>query len=272
MTEAEWRDGWCYPHMYDVIKSRASIRQTRLFMVGCCRLLATHFFDPRLLQALHAAEKCADDIHVEAVANAVWDELVTSSRPQLPQTGPEGVVAQAISGAWQLLDEVWGGEQYRNAQHAIAHAVYMSLRDRPREVFTGGEGNAAEYCSRAIDSAESLLLGLNPVEVEQAAELPKTEIRLSIANLLRDIFGNSFRPLVLDPSWLTWQDGTVIKLAQGIYEERAFDCMPVLADALEEAGCTEGEVLAHCRQPGTHVRGCWGVDLLLAKGGARNSV
>src|SRR5262249_7626024 len=144
MTEAEWRDGWWYPRMYDVVKNRASIRRTRLYMVGCCRLMTTHFFDPRLQQALHTAEKCADDPHAEAAANAVWDELVTSPRPKLPQTGLEGAVAQAILGAWQLLDELWGGEQYRNAQHAIAHAVYMCLRDRPNEVFTGGEGDGPE--------------------------------------------------------------------------------------------------------------------------------
>ena len=55
------------------------------------------------------------------------------------------------------------------------------------------------------------------------------------------------------------------KLAQGIYDDRAFDRLPVLADALEEAGCTNAEILAHCREPGPHVRGCWALDLLLGK-------
>jgi hypothetical protein len=64
---------------------------------------------------------------------------------------------------------------------------------------------------------------------------------------------------------LTWNDGIVIKLAQAIYEERAFDRLPILADALEEAGCSDTEILAHCRGPGPHVRGCWVVDLLLGK-------
>ena len=57
----------------------------------------------------------------------------------------------------------------------------------------------------------------------------------------------------------------MVKLAQGIYDDRAFDRMPVLADALEEAGCYDADILAHCRQPGEHVRGCWVVDLLLGK-------
>ncbi len=83
--------------------------------------------------------------------------------------------------------------------------------------------------------------------------------------LVRDIFGNPFRPVALDPAWLAWNDGTVPKLAQAIYDERAFDRLPLLADALEDAGCTDAEILAHCRGPGPHVRGCWVVDLLLEK-------
>jgi hypothetical protein len=57
----------------------------------------------------------------------------------------------------------------------------------------------------------------------------------------------------------------VTALAKAIYGERAFDRLPILADALEEAGCTNAELLGHCRQPGVHVRGCWVVDLVLGK-------
>jgi hypothetical protein len=82
---------------------------------------------------------------------------------------------------------------------------------------------------------------------------------------LRDIFDNPFRPVPVDPSWLTWNDGTIPRLAQTIYHERRFADLPVLADALEEAGCTNADFLDHCRRPGVHVRGCWVIDLLLAK-------
>jgi hypothetical protein len=82
------------------------------------------------------------------------------------------------------------------------------------------------------------------------------------ARLFRDIFGNPFRPVTFDPAW---QTNNVASLAQAIYDERAFDRMPILADALEDAGCTNPDVLNHCRQPGEHVRGCWVVDLLLGK-------
>jgi hypothetical protein len=80
--------------------------------------------------------------------------------------------------------------------------------------------------------------------------------------LLRDIFGNPFRPVVFDPAWLT---PTVVALTNGIYSERAFDRMPILADALEEAGCDNAEVLLHCRGDGPHVKGCWVVDAVLGK-------
>jgi hypothetical protein len=83
--------------------------------------------------------------------------------------------------------------------------------------------------------------------------------------LLRDLFGNPFRPVAVDPSWLTWNDGTVVKLAQAIYDQRRFTDLPILADALEEAGCTDADILAHCRSEGPHVRGCWVVDLILGK-------
>jgi hypothetical protein len=85
------------------------------------------------------------------------------------------------------------------------------------------------------------------------------------STLLRCIFGNPFRPAALDPAWLRRNDGTAAKLAQAVYEERRFADLPILADALEEAGCTDAAILAHCREPGDHVRGCWVVDLLLGK-------
>jgi hypothetical protein len=93
----------------------------------------------------------------------------------------------------------------------------------------------------------------------------RTRYLASHSKLLREVFGNPLRPIVVDPSWLSWNDSTIPKIAQAIYDERAFDRMPILADALKEAGCTNADILNHCRQPGEHVRGCWVVDLLLGK-------
>lgn len=86
---------------------------------------------------------------------------------------------------------------------------------------------------------------------------------LTMTHLVRDIFGNPFRPVKFNKKWRTTD---VLLLAQGIYDERAFDRMPILADALQDAGCDNEDVLSHCRDPKqVHVRGCWVVDLVLNK-------
>jgi hypothetical protein len=76
---------------------------------------------------------------------------------------------------------------------------------------------------------------------------------------------NPFRLVSVDPSWLEWDGGTAPRLAAAIYDERAFDRLPILADALEDAGRTDADILGHCRSGREHVRGCWVVDLLLGK-------
>jgi hypothetical protein len=64
---------------------------------------------------------------------------------------------------------------------------------------------------------------------------------------------------------LTWNHAAVLAIARHIYDDRAFHDLPIMADALEDAGCTNADLLAHCRGPGPHVRGCWVVDLMLGK-------
>jgi hypothetical protein len=83
--------------------------------------------------------------------------------------------------------------------------------------------------------------------------------------VIREIFGNPLQPIAVDSAWLAWNDGAIRKMALAIYDARAFDRLPLLADALEDAGCTNADILAHCRSGGEHVRGCWVVDLLLGK-------
>jgi hypothetical protein len=83
-----------------------------------------------------------------------------------------------------------------------------------------------------------------------------------LAVVLRDIFGNPFRPQVFDTAWRTPE---AVAVARSMYDDHSFDDMPQLADALEEAGCTDDVILSHCRGPGPHVLGCWVVDLILGK-------
>jgi hypothetical protein len=84
----------------------------------------------------------------------------------------------------------------------------------------------------------------------------------SQAALLRDIVGNPFRPVAFDPRWRT---ADTVGLARAIYEDRAIERIPLLADALMDAGCADEQVIWHCRGDGPHVRGCWVVDLVLGK-------
>ena len=103
---------------------------------------------------------------------------------------------------------------------------------------------------------------LSDTEYATGIRPPTADQRRSQAALVRDIFGNPFRPVEFDPRWRT---ADVIGLARPIYDDRAFDRLPLLADALMEAGCDNDEVIAHCRSAGPHVRGCWVVDLVLGK-------
>jgi hypothetical protein len=96
-----------------------------------------------------------------------------------------------------------------------------------------------------------------------AARLPAE--RTLLVESVQEIFGNPFRPVSISTVWLARNDNTVPRIAQAIYDERAFDRLPILADALEDAGCTDADILTHCRGPGPHVRGCWVVDLILGK-------
>jgi hypothetical protein len=99
------------------------------------------------------------------------------------------------------------------------------------------------------------------LHAEYDAKIAKAEWAAQ-ACFVRDIFGNPFRKVKVKRVWLT---GNVVALAQTIYDDRFFDRLPILADALEDAGCDNADFLNHCRQPGEHVRGCWVVDLVLEK-------
>ena len=92
---------------------------------------------------------------------------------------------------------------------------------------------------------------------------PNNAEAVDACGLLRDIFGRVFRRVIVLPGLLSWNDRTVFRLAQTVYEERAFDCMPILADALEEAGCSDPDILEHLRGPGPHRRGCRVLDSCL---------
>lgn len=112
------------------------------------------------------------------------------------------------------------------------------------------------------------LLAAHAATYESATDAAHRALDSGIATpaLIRDIFGNPFRFSHIDPAWLEWNGGTVTALCQAIYDGHTFDYLPILADALEDSGCTHPDILDHCRRPVLHSRGCWVVDLLLGKG------
>ena len=114
----------------------------------------------------------------------------------------------------------------------------------------------SEIAHRRALAASGTAMFTKPYDDVEAAE------KAWQCDLIREVFGNPFRPVNVSP-WLT---SDVVALARGIDEERAFDRMPILADAFQDAGCDDVNVLDHCRQPREHVRGCWVVDLVLGKG------
>src|SRR5262249_9500437 len=133
-----------------------------------------------------------------------------------------------------------GGDPRTSYQRAIAaHAAWSASR---------GYIHAGMLFQHAVDS-----------------DRERQHFCLAHCRLLREVFGNPFRPVRIDACWLEGNGGTVVALARSSYEQAQFDALPILADALEEAGCTEKDILRHCRQKGEHVRGCWVLDLLLAK-------
>jgi hypothetical protein len=123
----------------------------------------------------------------------------------------------------------------------------------------------ANVCLAAAEAAaRAAVEAAGPSGVAQAAAWDAAGAagaRAQVA-LLRDLFDNPFRPIGIEPAWAV---GVPVRIAQSVYVEGRFEDMPILADALEEAGCTDERILTHCRGPGPHARGCWVVDLLLGR-------
>ncbi|MDY3554484.1 hypothetical protein R5W24_003608 [Gemmata sp. JC717] len=148
---------------------------------------------------------------------------------------------------------------YAEAFEVVAYyAEHPDRRNDKRFEAWGRAANAVAGGCHEHELAEGVAL-----EVLTAAEAAGlTGEPAAQSDLVRDIFGNPFQPVAFSPAWRT---ETAVSLAQRMYESRDFSAMPILADALQDAGCDDAELLTHCRGPGPHVRGCWVVDLVLGK-------
>jgi hypothetical protein len=143
------------------------------------------------------------------------------------------------------------------ARAAAAAATYKSAFGAARKACTCGIEAEAQVSFQARHPA--------PEAFEVYLQARELGLRRT-CDLLREVVNNPCRPASLDASRLASTSAPVLILAQGIYADRAFDRLPLLADALEDAGCTDPDLLRHLRSPGPHVRGCWAVDALLGRG------
>jgi hypothetical protein len=172
---------------------------------------------------------------------------------------PDERSRRAVEVAERFADGLVGEEERRMAHRAAEHTARALRRTHsPGSAPRAAAADAAVWVSH---KSGALIAGALAGKAENPGRPGGygTEV-------LRDLFANPFRrPPAVEPAWLAWDGGAVRKLAQAIYDGGRFADLPVLADALEEAGCDSPEVLRHCRGGGGHVRGCWLLDLLLDK-------
>jgi len=252
MDEAEWFAERKQPlALLAHVGRKVSARKRRLFACACCRRIWHLIDDWRCRGTVGVAERFADGL-------ATSEELA-------------GAEAQARAGAQELLG-VGGRDDGAWACHALCAA-------KAGMTSTGnGAVNAAGIAVRAVQwgaFSEALRQGQARFDIIANQDRFGDEERAEQCRLMRAILGNPFHPLPprkgkraweqQKRSWLERNDGLARTLAEGIYDEQRFEDLPILADALEDAGCTETTILEHFRGPGPHVRGCWALDLVLAK-------
>ena len=240
MTEAEWLACTDPQKMLLLLleKGRVSDRKVRLFLVASCYRIWDLLSHEHSRQAVLTVERYADQL-------VSSDELASAGRHAIT------ACAELEQAMWRVTDE--GFQLFDGPSPGTEEEIDAAIQN---ETLATKLAHASLLPTVAAES-DPALTGHLPL-LDYADESVLGDWACS----LRDIFANPFGSVTLDSCWLTPQ---AVVLAQAIYDDRAFDRLPILADALEEAGCTDADTLAHCRGPGPHVRGCWVVDLLLAK-------
>jgi hypothetical protein len=241
MTEAEWwtatgPSDWPHRLFNWLFFAGASDRKLRLSCVACCRSVAPVSGGAPFTHLLQLIEGLADGSEVEDRVNR----------------DVESIRAREHERYQALFSRESEPTLMERAENRVRWAIFNAgcpHRDLEWHQLRKKHSYPCYVADEILNATE--LLGQR-----DAAER-------SIIRLLHDIFGPlPFRDVHIAPVWRT---SDVLALASGIYAERAFDRMPILADAMEEAGCDDADVLAHCRGAGPHVRGCWVVDLVLGK-------
>jgi hypothetical protein len=240
-TSAEWLAATDADAMLQFLqkqKPKPSARKLRLLACACCRL---HWplLEEDCRQAVELAERFAEGQATLADLTAAHDLAQKRNRNRFGKSGF----------LWGHCPEGQHGREIAKATWEATEGATRPARAVPTKAIWG-----ANLCS-LIQATKAQSLG-------QAMTGPFRDPALAAA--LRDIFAYP-RPAAVDPAWLRWRDGAAVAIAVKIHEDRDFTLLPILADALEESGCTNRDILEHCRGPGPHVPGCWAVDLVLGK-------
>jgi hypothetical protein len=213
--------------MLDHLRGRTTDRKLRLFALACL---------PVVVDRLVASESRAA---LQVLADFAEGRATTAEL--------RGALDQAVAALDALLDDP-SEQRWHHVAVFAADAAVLALNPDTADNIAG----VSARCVHALVTA---------AEAGAEADVRLGECRRQV-RLIHDLFGNPFRSVALDPSWRT---DTAVSLARSMYESRDFTAMPILADALQDAGCGNEDVLNHCREPGGHIRGCWVVDLLLGK-------
>jgi hypothetical protein len=239
MTQEEWLD-FCdnMPYTF-TFPCEVSQRKARLFAVGCCRCIWHLLTKTCSRSTIENAERFADRMFEQADLSQSRGEHSNYRRSQLRSA----IYHDALLCGYGLAEAERRADCWSAAWDAVDHLIHTDARD------------AARMCFGWVR------LALNK-------EMSVRSSRSKLRAMLDDVFGNLFRRVALDPHWLT---STVVDLARSIYQHDPRQAggymsgLPILADALMDAGCDDEQILGHCLGPGPHVRGCWILDLLLGK-------
>jgi hypothetical protein len=176
-----------------------------------------------------------------------------------PSSKNDDFVEAELEATGTAVERVWAASGFRpvwGVEEAELAAVILTSSGALADIIGNAEITEEETeraAAKAVESGLEIKVGWNKRQVIHC-------------DLLRELFGERpFREPSTRYAWLNRQGDAVGRLAAAIYADHAFDRLPILADALEDAGCTDAAILDNCRGPGPHVRGCWVVDLILGK-------
>jgi hypothetical protein len=269
MNSETWSEHSDVRQMLLFLRGKTSDRKVRLFAVACCRTMEPLLADESLREAVEIAEQYADGAADAESRHRTFTTLVTLlNTPQATDTASRLVgahppallaVALALKTDGETLGAAVSGMDVQAAKRS-ADCVSRAMDVHWRALVAARE--AERHQEQSSEEAGFWASVTRPFRFVVTEVSGLKRLRKLHAALLREVVGNPFHPERLNPLWLT---ASVQSLALTIYDQKAFDRMPILGDALEEAGCDSDSVLEHCRSTIEHVRGCWVVDQVLGR-------